>query len=111
MRRFSKADARPQHARASRRRRRSNLGEDDEIQIEDAANVPIFRKGLNVDMLASLDLDALAQRAGVPKLRCGGLSERNGGLRPAPWRKYEPQLCPRRGSRLARWFCSWRPMG
>jgi len=41
----------------------ANVDEDDEIQIEDAANVPIFRKGLNVDMLASLDLDALAQRA------------------------------------------------
>ena len=45
----------------------ANVDDDDEIQIEDAANVPIFRKGVNADMLASFHLDALAQRAGVPK--------------------------------------------
>ena len=45
----------------------ANVDEDDEIQIEDAANVLIFQKSVNANMLASLDLDALAQRAGVPK--------------------------------------------
>jgi hypothetical protein len=44
-----------------------DIDEDDGIQIEDAANVPIFRKGINADMLASLDLNTLAGRAGVPK--------------------------------------------
>jgi len=44
-----------------------DIDEDDEVQIEDAANVPIFRKGINVNMLALLDLNALAERAGVPK--------------------------------------------
>src|SRR5271166_944079 len=34
-------------------------------QIEDLPNVPIFRRGFNLSLLAGLDLDALSVRAGI----------------------------------------------
>ena len=51
-------------------------------EIEDAPNIPIFRRGFNSSLLIGLDLDALATGSASSPRRCATHSGEGGGLSP-----------------------------